>query len=156
MTPAELNAEIQTDPMALGYAPFVNVSDNGIAALLNALTGQGAATIALKTQSKGAVLRGIIPALDQLASGLTLANAPISSQVTQKWTNRFAALRSGDDSIVLDVNILGLLGQLVTDGLTTQPYIDAFTKRTGSRAEVLWGAGTNIQPHDVAVAFGRA
>ena len=152
---AALKSEITTDPKALGYAPLINVSDNGIAGLLNSLTGLGAETINLLTQTKGAILRGIIPALDQLASGLTLSNSPITSQTAQKWANRFSALRSGDGVLALDANFMGLLGQMVTDGLITQPAIDAFTTRTGSRAEVLWGAGTVIQPDYVAKALGR-
>ena len=152
---AALKSEITTDPKALGYAPLINVSDNGIAGLLNALTGPGAATISLLTQTKGAILKGIIPALDQLASGLTLSNSPITSQTAQKWANRFAALRSGDPVVVLDGGLLFLLNQMVADGLTTQPYIDAFTTRTGSRAEALFGAGTVVQPGDIAKALGR-
>ena len=94
---AALKSEITTDPKALGYAPLINVSDNGIAGLLNALTGPGAATISLLTQTKGAILKGIIPALDQLASGLTLSNSPITSQTAQKWANRYWPDMPGDN-----------------------------------------------------------
>ena len=153
---AALKNEISTDPLALGYAPYVTAGNDGaIAILLNALTGLGAATISITTLSRGAILRGTIPANDQLASGMTLANVAISAAVSNKWASRFAALRGADPTMTMDATLMGLLGQLVTDGLMTQPYIDAFTKRTGSRAEVLWGMGTIVQWRDVAAAYGR-
>lgn len=151
-----LHTEISTDPLALGYAPYVAAGNDGaIAVLLNAPTGVGAATISITTLSRGAVLRGVIPATDQLASGLTLAGVAIPTAVSNKWASRFAALRGADPSMAMDAILMGMLGQLVTDGLMTQPYIDAFTKRIGSRAEVLWGMGTIIQWRDVAAAYGR-
>lgn len=153
MTPAELKAEIDTGPLAAELAPFVAAgNDNDCAAMLNAMSQ---AVIALPTIGKGALLRGIIPALDQLATGVNLSGVALTAQISAKWTNRFAALRAGDDVMVLDAALMGLLGQLVTDGLMLQPYIDAFSKRNGSRAEVLWGAGTVVRPADIQHAMGR-
>lgn len=158
MTPAqlaELNTELTTDPAALGYAPYLNISDNECAALLNALTGPGAVTISLPSQTKGAILKGCVPGTDQLATGVNLSGVAISAATTNKWLHRFNAIRSGDPVLALDTEMMGLLGQLVTDGLMTQAQIDAITKRVGSRAEYLWGAGTVVQPSDVMRAMGR-
>ncbi|MEO7481095.1 MAG: hypothetical protein ABIT70_10835 [Sulfuriferula sp.] len=154
--PVALKSEITTDPKALGYAPYVTATnDNAIAGLLNALTGVGAATIQLSAISRGAVLSGVVPGNDQLATGLNLSSVAIPTATANKWSERFAALRSADDTVPLTANFMGLLGQLFTDNLMTQAQIDAITKRTGSRAEVLWGAGTIIGWRDVAAAFGR-
>lgn len=154
-TPADLHTELTTDPLALGYASHINISDNAIADMLNAKTGAGAAAITLAQVGKGAVLLGTVPVLDQLASGLTLAAAPITPEVQAKWQNRFSALRAGSDTLACSPQFIGMLMQLVSDGLTQQPYIDAIIKRAGSRAEVLWGAGTVVQPSDVQAALGR-
>jgi len=151
---AALYTELTTDPAAVGYASAVTAgNDNACAALLNA---PSAAVVTLTSIGKGALLRGIIPALDQLASGVDVNASALTAQIQSKWNNRFAALRAGDDVIALDAPLMVMLGQLVTDNIVTQAVIDAFSKRTGSRAEVLFGAGTVVQPHDVTVAMGRA
>lgn len=152
MTPAALKTEIQSDPLALGYAAFIaSGNDMVLAALLNAITGPGAATISRTAVTRGALLRGIIPALDQLASGVDSVGVAIPPATSAKWRNRFDALRASDSEVALDAPLGGMLQQLVTDKLTSQPYIDAITKRTGSRAEVLFGAAvTHI---DVANAL---
>jgi hypothetical protein len=155
MNTAQLHAELTADPLALGYAAQLNISDNAIAAMLNATTGAGAAVISLTTQSKANILTGLIPALDQLATGVGYAGTVITPAIDRKWTQRFTALRAGNDQIDLTPQFMGMLGQLVSDGIIPQPYIDAFTVRVGSRAEVLWGAGTQVSPVDVQTAMGR-
>ncbi len=44
---------------------------------------------------------------------------------------------------------------LVTDGYATSAQITAITNRSGSRAELLFGAGTVLDHYDVAVSLGR-
>lgn len=155
MNPAQLAAlktELTTDPAALGYAPSVTAGNhNALAGLINAMS---AAVITLTSQSKGAVLLGIIPALDQLALGTDLSNVAIPAAVSAKWQSRFQALSAGDNSIQLSAAFMGMLGQLVTDKLMTQAQVDAFTRRAGSRAEVLWGSGTAVSSDDVRIALG--
>lgn len=146
-----LKTEIQTDQLALGYAPFVaSGNDGGLAALFNATSGPGAAQISRTSVTRGAILRGIIPALDQLALGVDLVDAAIPAATAAKWRNRFDALRASDPEITLDASMVGMLQQLVTDKLMPQPYVDAITKRTGSRAEVLFGAGAVVTPNDIS------
>lgn len=152
MTPAELKTELTTDPAALGYAPSVTAGNhNALAAMLNAI---GTTVITLTSQTKGAVLLGIVPALDQLAVGTDLSSAAIPAAVSAKWQSRFQALSAGSDSLQLSPQFIGMLGQLVTDKLMTQAQVDAFTKRTGSRAEFLWGNGTTVSSNDVRIALG--
>lgn len=148
-----LKTEIQADPMALGYAPYVAAgNDIAIADLLNALTGPGAAAISRQSITRGAFIDGIIPGTDQLSSGVSTSNTPFTQAQKDRWTFRFNGLGSGDPVIKLDARKMGMLNQIVNEGIMTQAQIDAFTKRTGSRAEVLWGEGVTITANDVARA----
>ena len=150
---ATLKSEIQTDPAKLGYATNIGVSDNAIAAMLNATTGSGAASINLTTVTKGALLLGMIPWLDQIAAGQTLAGAALPSATATKWQLRFQALQAADPVIQV-AQLAPMMSEAITDGIGTQAQIDAVTKRTGSRAEVLFGEGTTIQASDVLTALG--
>jgi hypothetical protein len=150
-----LKNEITTDPQALGYAPRYTAGDDySLALMINAVTGVGAVQMLVGSLTRGAVLKGIIPGTDQLATGLTLSGAAISSALNAKWINRFAALRGGDAAIQVDSGFMGLVNGLVSDGLMTQAYVDAFTKKTGSRAEVLFGVDTVISIAQVAATRG--
>ena len=150
-----LNTLLVTDPDGVGFAPYLDISDVECAALFNDLSGRGAASITLTQISKGQFLRGIIPATDQLASGVDLNNTAIPATTTAKWKNRFDALRSGNDIITVDATLVGLVTQLISDGLCTQVQIAAFTTRTGSYAEVKFGQETIISWQDIARARGR-
>lgn len=156
MTPTQLAAlksEIQSDPAKLSYAPYIGVSDVQIAALLNATSGPGAASIDLATISKGSLLLQIVPWLDQLATGQTTGGVAIPPATVTKWQQRFQALQAGD--AVLSVPALAaMMNDGVTDGLATAAQVAAITTRTGSRAEVLFGQGTVIQCQDVLAALG--
>lgn len=146
-----LRAELTTDPQAVGYAAHYAAGDDyTLAQMLNATTGAGAASVPLIAISRGAFLRSVIPGTDRLAAGLDSDGAALTSATITKWTYRFNAARGGDETIALDAAMLGMLGQMVTDKIMTQAEIDAFTTRTGSRAEVLFGAGTVIAVDDVS------
>lgn len=153
-TSAQLNSELTTDPMGMGYAAYVGVSDNTLADMLNSLTSKGAATIQLVNVSKGALLLSSVPLTDQLAAGLTLSGSAIPSATQQKWISRFDALRSADP--VLEVSqMMPLLESAVQDGIASSAWVTAVTTRTGSRAEVLWGAGTVITPVQILQSIGK-
>jgi hypothetical protein len=157
-TPYTLTAlknEITTDPVLLGYSPkYLAGDDYTVVSMLNALTGAGAVQMLAGSLPRGIILKGLIPGTDQLATGLTLSGAAISSALNTKWINRFAALRGGDPAIQIDSGFMGLVNGLVSDGLMTQASIDAFTKKTGSRAEALFGADTVISIAQVAATRG--
>lgn len=149
MTPAQLSSlhsEITTDPLAMGYAA-VSGQDQAQANLLNALTGPGSATITLASMGRDDFLRGITPGVISLASA--------SATLQAKWDRLLSVVRAATSVAVSASDIQALLGQMVTDGLMTQLQINAFTQRTGSRAEVLFGSGTTITALDVAQCFGR-
>lgn len=142
-----LKSEITTDPLALGYAPYVTAgNDNAVTGLLNALNGAGAATVTLLSMSHDSFALMIAPAVMALGSATAALQA--------KW-NPMLNLVSGISLASLTPMVMGMLNGLVTDGLLTAAEITAGTTRTGSRAEVLWGVGTVIAWRDVAAAFGR-
>lgn len=150
-----LKTELTTDPKGLGYAAnLTSTNDVANAALINATSGAGAAVVPLIAVPKGQLLLGITPLLMQLASGQTTAGATTSAATTAKWQMLFQALQAADPTLVV-AQILPMLNDAVTDGLTTSTAVTALTTKTGSRAEVLWGAGTVIQWQDIAAAMGR-
>lgn len=149
-----LKTELTTDPLGLGYASTLPTSDIATAGLINALTGKGMATIQVPSFSRGALLALLIPLEDQLSSGANVSGAAFTQLVLAKWSGRFDALRSGDPQIPTAL-ILPLLNSAVTDGLTTAAYVTQITTRTGSRSEVLFGAGTLVQHQDISKAMGR-
>ena len=149
-----LKTELTTDPLGLGYASTLPTSDIATASLLNSLTGKGTATITIPLFSRGELLALLIPLEDQLSSGVTISNTALTQLVLNKWSGRFDALRSGDTFIATNI-ILPLLNSAVTDNIATAAYITQITTRTGSRAEVLFGAGTVIQHSDISKAMGR-
>lgn len=149
-----LKTELTTDPLGLGYASTLPTSDIATAFLLNSLTGKGTATITIPLFSRGELLALLIPLEDQLSSGVTISNTALTQLVLNKWSSRFDALRSGDTFIATNI-MLPLLNSAVTDNITTAAFITQITTRTGSRAEVLFGAGTVIQHSDISKAMGR-
>lgn len=143
--PAALRAEITTDPAGLGYAPLVAAgADAGIAALLGATTGPGAAPIALPSVSRDAFLLGLRPAYMSLPT--------LPAAVQQKWDRILAAINSGA-AVAIDAGTQGLLASAVADGVLTQAQADAVWHRTGSRAEVLFGPDTVMTQADVSFAL---
>ena len=144
---AALHTELTTDPLGLGYARLLANRDTvELAALLNLRSGGGSALIVPASITKGAILLGIIPFLDQLSSGNEVSGAVFSTATVAKWMARFNAVRSGDDILALTPPLQAMFGQIVTDGLGTQAQLDGFLKRTGSRAEVLFGADAEVDP----------
>ena len=147
--------EILLDPVVIGYAPAYAAGDDFfVSNLFNTITGLGTAKMLHDSLARGVVIKGVIPATDQLASGLTISGIVITPALNAKWQNRFAALRAADDRIIIDTGFMFLLNGLVSDGLIQQPYIDALTMKTGSRAEVLFGTGTVISIAQVAATRG--
>lgn len=149
MTPAQLTqlkSELQTDPLAIGYAPYVTAgNDNECAALINALTGPGAATITIPSYSSDAFATGILPAVMALGAATTALQT--------KW--QYVLQTALSRQLIQYAAASPLLSALVADGLLTSAQVTAFTTRIGGRAEFLWGAGTQVSPVDVMHCFGR-
>lgn len=142
-----LKTEIETDPLNLGYASRVAVGDDeGIATILNDRTGSGSAMISLATATKGEVLLGVTPVAFTLPSK--------SNAIQAKWGLALQLLAAATTDIpVSSEPVASMLAAAVSDGVLTQAQIDAFTKRRGSRAEVLFGVDTAVAHQDVAVAL---
>ena len=115
---AALKSEISTDPLALGYAPYVTaMSDAVIANMLNAQTGAGIATITLPTLTYAEMLTGLMPALIAIASATTA--------IQGKYDRVLSAIKTLP--VIQYAVAAPILASLVTDGLETQAAITAFT-----------------------------
>lgn len=143
---AALKDELQKDLKGMGYAPLIEEGEHlVIAELMNALTGPGAETVGLGLITKGAFLLGISPV------ALTLPQA--SQEDQDKWDRIIGMASAAEYVDVSHPNILGMLQLAIMEGFITQEQVDAFTKRIGSRAEVLFGAGTGISHEAIAIAL---
>lgn len=141
-----LKDELEQDPKNLGYSALISAGrDLALAALLNAKSGAGAETLSLQVITKGAFLLGISPV------GLTLPTKSSADQM--KWDRIISFASAADFVDVGNANVAGLLALAIADGLITQQQVDSFTKRVGSRAEVLFGADTVINHEDIAKAL---
>ena len=144
-----LKTELTTDPKGLGYAAsLASTNDVQTAALINAATGPGAAVVPLVSLSHGDFAMLIAP----VVMGLSTATAALQA----KWAPMLQLL-GGVNTVNLTSEVMGMLDDLSTDFPTPFPAsaVTAATTKEGSRAEVLWGAGTVISWQDVAIAMGR-
>ena len=135
--------------MGLGYAPsLASTNDIVTASLINATTGKGAAVVALPSLSHDEFAMLIAPV------GMGLSTATTTLQA--KWSPMLQ-LFGGVQTVNLTPQIMGMLDDLSTDFPTPLPAatVTASTTKEGSRAEVLWGAGTVVQWQDIAIAMGR-
>ncbi len=152
--PTILHTELTTDPVVVGYAAQLGKSDIAVAAMCNATTGNGAATIQIPSMSKGSWIASLLPLEDLVASGLNLSGVALSTGVIAKWNARIAEIRGGDSTIATYI-MLPLLNSGVSDGLLTTAFVTQITTRIGSRAEVLFGAGATVVHEDVSKALGN-
>jgi hypothetical protein len=143
---AALKQEVTADPLGLGYAARVAAGDDaGVAALLNAAAGPGAAAVAVQSMARGDFLLAI--------GGAYLALPNLSAAVQAKWDRILAVIRAADAVTVASPLVQNLLALAVADGVLAQADVDAVKTRTGSRAEVLFGAGTAVSGSDVSYAL---
>lgn len=152
-TTAQLKAELQNDPTALGYAAKYESNDpQGAADLLNAVRQ----TISVKRSDVMAseILEAIdirdlvYPGTGQLpAASQPLANAWMES-ILQLTRCRLAKDDGTDTTVLKNLKLL-----LTATGQGSKDRIVALSLRTGSRAEQLFGAGTAITASDVANAL---
>ena len=143
-----LKTELQTDPKSLGYASLITAGNTAaLANLLNATTGNGASTVALTTIDHDDFVADILP--DVLTVLPTL-----SATIQTKWQTILQQFSTSSEVLLTNATTQQLLGEAVTDGLATQAQVTAWTTRTCSRAEVLFGAGTVVAQSDVMMALG--
>ena len=149
-TQAALATELSTDPKSLGYAAWIPIKSEGanlnICALINSLTGNGAATITLTTMTAAQIAAIMLP-LFGAATGLT------ATQYSY-YALMFAMIEAQTGVITLS-GLAAFSNQMVANGVMTTNQQIAFGQRTGSRAEVLWGQGTVVTESDVEIALGE-
>ena|SRR5579862_5971181 len=144
--PIILKGEITADPKGMGYAALVaSGSDGGIAALLNAQTGPGVGTVTLPSLTKDQFLTATAPFLPNLLTA--------SPAIQAKWSVILDHLRAADQLDFTNPAVLALIVAAVTDGLLTSGQASGLNQRNGSRAEVLFGAGSSVASGDVSFAM---
>lgn len=148
---AQLKAELQTDPAGLGYAAHVPHAPGTLADLLNAQS----ATMA---KPRMITARGIMASygLGPSAGAAFLDKLEVLSAGVPaiKWAMKFLQAESGID--VGEPATQAMLASLVGVGGVTQTEVDgvkAMANQPASRAEVLFGAGSQITEADVRAAM---
>lgn len=140
-----LSHELQTDPEGLGYAELLyNAQDQKVADLLNRKTGAGAELVVLPSLTRSQLLLALVPVLTYLTE--------LSSSTQEKWKLILQVICSVEAIEMLDPRVQAIFDAAVEDGIMTQEYADSIGTRLGSRAEVLWGAGTIITADQVGAA----
>lgn len=141
-----LATEINKDPKNIGYAQYaLTGADTLVADLLNAITGNGASPITLASMSNADFVTVFLPYLANL-SGLSVQK---QSFYTLIWQTILAMPVIN----FTDATVTGVMAQAISDQLLTQQQAITLNQRTGSRAEVLFGAGITIQHQDIAQAL---
>lgn len=148
---AQLKAELQTDPAGLGYAAHVPHAPGTLADLLNAQS----ATMA---KPRMITARGIMASygLGPSAGAAFMDKLEVLSAGVPaiKWAMKFLQSESGID--VGEPATQAMLASLVGVGGVTQTEVDgvkAMANQPASRAEVLFGAGSQITEADVRAAL---
>lgn len=148
---AQLKTELQTDPAGLGYAAHVPHAPGALADLLNAPS-----TTLAKTRMVTA--RGIMASygLGPSAGAAFLDKLEVLSAGVSaiKWAMKFLQTEAGID--VGEPATQAMLASLVGVGGVTQTEVDgvkAMANQPASRAEVLFGAGSQVTEADVRAAL---
>lgn len=136
-----LKQEIQNDPSNLGYASSLAIRDDiSLANILNTVRSGSDYIV-----TKGRITR------DQFVEDTTsvVYNLMVlESQGSDKavfWLRVFDRLVSNSDTInALDVNLIGLLDQMIADNVLTSDEKSSILNRQGSRSEVLFGRVVSV------------
>ena len=138
---AALKSEIQSDPLSLGYAPFVTGgNDAGIVALMNDPT---------KATTGPAVAVTSVPTSD-------IIDAIVFSEMSAFTTNQLLQLLlmlSVSTVNPSNANVRAFFAGLFGAATTTRANLIALSTRIGSRAEQLGGAGFVVAQSDVSFAL---
>ena len=147
----QLKTELQTDPAGLGYAPHIPHAPGSLADMLNAQS----ATMA---KPRMITARGIMASygLGPAAGAAFMDKLEVLSAGVPaiKWAMKFLQTEAGID--VGEPATQLMLTSLIGAGGITAAEIDgikAMALQPASRAEVLFGAGTQISEADVRAAL---
>jgi hypothetical protein len=142
----ELQKELINDPLGLDYKKYIDVgNDVFLAAILNSKDGPGSQIIQINYLSKNDFLAGMTPA------ALRLSGKDDPTQ--RKWDRILGFAQSLDPINLIRPQVQALFQNAINEGLLTQAEIDTFSKKRGSRAEVLFGEGSHITHTDIAIAL---
>lgn len=137
-TTAQLQAELQADTAALGYASRVAAgNDAGVVALINT---PGSTDVFRNDIGVREVIDAIVPADFAALTALQIAKL----QMMFIGTDHIDATSANTRTI-----FTGIFG----NASNTVTALTALAKRKGSRAEVLWGTGTAVTLADVSLAL---
>lgn len=133
-TDAQLTSEFQTDPQALGYAPFIaNGQDQHVADILNQPRAGAAYQVNRGNVSTQLILQEIVLAdLMPLLTG-TPAKMPI--------LQLYLGMTQLDTS---DTDVQNVFLDLFPAGSPSRTNLVAFFKRQGSRADILCGGAVGL------------
>ena len=138
--PAQLLAlknEIINDPTGRNYSPHIGVSTGAIAVLLNEIQG----TIT--------VTRSNLPAAEFIGA-LDPVELDALTDNKQAWVR---SLYSSGQIDTKSATVRSILTRLFPVGSTSRANLITAVKRSGSRAEQLFGVGTKLNHRDVAFAL---
>lgn len=148
---AQLKSEMQTDPTGRGYAAHVPHAPGALADMLNAPTASMA-------KPRMITARGIMASYGLGPSGgaafLDKLEALAANVPAIKWALKFLQTEAGIDIGESATQVM--LTSLIGIGGITQAEVDgvkAMALQPASRAEVLFGAGTQISEADVRAAL---
>jgi hypothetical protein len=133
----QLKAEIQTDPVALGYAAVAGDTQD-LADKLNAIR-------------PGSTIQRSTIASAEFVNCLVLADYVALSDPQRAYVALIALLPNIPTTAGNQVrtNLLAIFGV----GTATRGNVAAIVQRTGTRAEELFGAGVSVAHADVAAAL---
>jgi hypothetical protein len=136
-----LKQAILDDAFHWGLAEFVAAgNDQAIADAFNSTSVIGAEIVSVDSLDRDAFLTAILPA--------TLSLAGKDAPTQAKWDRLLGLACSA--SRVSAASWAGLSALAVADGILTADYAASIFTRTGSQAEVLWGAGTVFSSSDIS------
>lgn len=148
---AALKTELQDDPAARGYASHVPAAPGALADMLNAQSASMAKTRMVTARSIMASY-GLGPTAG--AAFLDKLEALAATVPAIKWAMKFLQAEAGIDvgEPATQVMLTSLIG---VGGITADEVngVKAMATQPASRAEVLFGAGTQISEADVRAAL---
>lgn len=131
-----------------GGTSSTGTSDQAVLSLLNSLTGPNVGVVSVTSMTRTDFLLAIAPAY--------LSLPVLSAAIQAKWDRILNVLTGAAQVDITNTMIQALMGVSVTDGVLTADQVAAIGKRTGSYAEVLFGANTVVVLSDVSFALRSA
>ncbi len=143
---ASLLAEIESGPLAATLASFVAAgNDQAVAAALNDPAGPSAGPLTLASRPRNEVVALLAP--------LAFVLATKDAATQGAWDRALDIILRADPIAVSGAAAQPLVDGAVATGLLTTDQVAALQTRTGSRAELLWGAGVTVTVNDVSRAL---